>query len=67
MVSMPHPDQASLLSIGSDEMCPFCSGDAVCQASLSMLQVAAATRLRFCATDDYDACPFYLSKMIRRR
>jgi hypothetical protein len=48
--------------------CPFddraCN---TCSASLSGFNVGTERRMVFCSTDNYDACPFFLSRVIRKK
>ncbi|MEW6587277.1 MAG: hypothetical protein AB1442_16920 [Nitrospirota bacterium] len=46
--------------------CPY-KGNAVCTASLSSMAIDAYQTERWCGTDDYDACPIFLAKVLRKR
>ncbi|HSB51333.1 MAG TPA: hypothetical protein VLD40_01615 [Dissulfurispiraceae bacterium] len=47
--------------------CPF-YGEAteICGASFSSLVISGAKKAVFCETEDYDRCPLFLSKALRR-
>lgn len=48
--------------------CPFEDrASNTCSASLSGFYVSAERRLSFCSTENYDACPFFLSRVIRKK
>jgi hypothetical protein len=47
--------------------CPYSGISDVCNASLSLLSPSAEVRTAFCNSDDYDDCPLFLAKVLRRR
>lgn len=48
--------------------CPFEDSTCnTCAASFSGFAVGVERRSTFCATDNYDACPFFLSRVIRKK
>lgn len=49
-------------------ICPFeeTAGN-ICSASLSRFSVGYARRAEYCSTENYDACPFFLSRVIRKK
>jgi hypothetical protein len=51
-----------------DYCCPFGSAESeVCSASLSSMVIGASRRQTYCGGDDYDDCPIFLARMLRRR
>ncbi len=47
--------------------CPYCNiEEDVCMASLSGLSFTQLGQSRYCSDDDYDECPFFLSKKLRK-
>lgn len=47
--------------------CPYSGISDVCNAALSSLLASEKARLTFCKSEDYDNCPLFLSKVLRRR
>jgi len=48
--------------------CPYHSAvTSVCSASLSMMVVGLRTKRGYCENENYDACPLFLSKMLRKK
>jgi hypothetical protein len=45
--------------------CPY-NGINVCIASFSSISIDNRKKEDFCATDNYDTCPLFLSKVLRR-
>jgi hypothetical protein len=45
--------------------CPY-NGIHTCMASLSSMTIDEYQRERWCSTDDYDSCPIFLAKVLRR-
>jgi hypothetical protein len=45
--------------------CPF-NGVSVCTASLSSMAIDNQKRASYCSTDNYDNCPLFLAKILRR-
>lgn len=46
--------------------CPYSGISDICDASLSAILPSANSRLTFCKSEDYDSCPLFLSKVLRR-
>lgn len=54
------------LKIGLYEMgCPY-NGINTCMASLSLMLIDDEKRAACCDTENYDSCPMFLSKVLRR-
>jgi hypothetical protein len=50
----------------ADEMtCPY-NGVTVCIASFSSMTIDKRKKEDFCATENYDTCPLFISKVLRR-
>ena len=48
--------------------CPYdCSVTDICAASLSSMPISSGSRQQYCSTDNYDNCPVFLAKILRRR
>ena len=45
--------------------CPF-NGVSVCTASFSSMAIDNTKRASYCSTDNYDNCPLFLAKILRR-
>ncbi len=45
--------------------CPY-NGVTICTASFSSMAIEGHKREDCCGTDDYDNCPIFLSKVLRR-
>jgi len=57
-----------LLPEGNDSLrCPYSGIADICNASLSSLSPSASVRSAFCDSEDYDYCPLFLAKVLRRR
>ena len=51
-----------------EKSCPYCNIEAdVCVASLTSLKLETLMRLNYCSSDNYDNCPIFLAKNLRRR
>ncbi len=46
--------------------CPYSGASDICSASLSSLSPSASVRSAFCDSEDYDYCPLFLAKVLRR-
>jgi hypothetical protein len=58
----PYPD------FREDCSCPFSDIDTnICAASLSSMIVRPHNRTEYCFSENYDSCPMFLAKMMRRR
>jgi hypothetical protein len=49
-----------------DSICPY-NGINVCLASLSSMVIDSQNNEKYCRTEDYDNCPLFLSKVLRKR
>lgn len=57
-----------LLTAGVERLsCPYSGASDICDASLSSLSPSASVRSAFCDSEDYDSCPLFLAKVLRRR
>lgn len=52
--------------VSPDSNCPYDMVSGRCGASLSLMVISSGSRGRFCATEDYDNCPVFLAKMLRK-
>jgi len=59
-VFMPLPGENAGLC------CPYSSASDICNASLSSLSPSASVKTAFCDSEDYDYCPLFLAKVLRR-
>ncbi len=48
-----------------DNMCPYSSFN-ICTASISLIFIDNQTKTDCCNTEDYDSCPLFLSKVLRK-
>ena len=48
-----------------ENTCPY-NNVHTCTASLSSMTIDEHQRQRWCITDDYDSCPIFLAKVLRR-
>jgi hypothetical protein len=60
-----NPEQAKVKFTGYEMACPY-NGINVCMASFSLMAIDTK-KDNCCSTDDYDNCPIFLSKVLRRR
>jgi hypothetical protein len=60
-----NQDQAKVKFIGYDKACPY-NGINVCMASFSSMAIDNQKRENCCGTENYDNCPIFLSKVLRR-
>jgi hypothetical protein len=52
----------------SEPCCPFGGAkSAVCPASLFSMVIGRSRRREYCSGDDYDSCPIFLARMLRRK
>jgi hypothetical protein len=50
------------------EACPFSETETnICLASLSAMVIGPSNRREYCSNDNYDNCPIFLAKSLRRR
>ena len=49
-----------------ESICPY-NGINVCMASLSSMVINSWNNERYCSNENYDNCPLFLSKVLRRR
>ncbi len=61
---MTNQEQLNLLFENYDKACPY-NGINVCWASLSLMKIDTKYN-NHCTTDDYNNCPLFLSKILRR-
>jgi hypothetical protein len=48
--------------------CPFGNAESsICSASLSSMVIGTSRRQAYCSGDDYDSCPIFLARMLRKR
>ena len=48
--------------------CPYYSAvTTICSASLSMMMTGVNTRRGYCENENYDNCPLFLSKLLRKK
>lgn len=50
-----------------DLSCPFSSTSDTCIASLSSMVIDRRKKAECCGTENYDSCPVFLAKVLRRR
>ncbi|MBI5199688.1 MAG: hypothetical protein HZA09_06725 [Nitrospirae bacterium] len=52
---------------GYESMCPYCNTTAnICMASISSLLTDIRRRESYCDSENYDNCPIFLAKSLRR-
>ena len=50
------------------DVCPYGDRETnICSASLSAMAIGHSTRREYCSNDNYDNCPIFLAKNLRRR
>lgn len=66
MESVSSPRFLSHQRLQYREDCPFnhCASG-LCVASLSAMAIDRATHTKYCGIDNHDACPIFLSKVLR--
>ncbi len=48
--------------------CPFGNAESsICSASLSSMVIGTSRRQAYCSGDNYDSCPIFLARMLRKR
>jgi hypothetical protein len=54
---------------GTDPLdCPYHNeAESICSASLSAMSTEQRIRQLYCGNENYDNCPLFLSKMLRKR
>jgi hypothetical protein len=50
-----------------DLHCPYTGASDVCNAALSSLLPSPSMKANFCNSENYDNCPIFLAKALRRR
>lgn len=56
------------VSTENGHCCPFGNARSeICSASMSSMIIAASRRQEYCDGDDYDNCPIFLARVLRRR
>lgn len=61
---------AEISEINKEEemACPhWDSESSICMASISSMRLGIVERLVYCSSDNYDNCPIFLAKALRRR
>jgi hypothetical protein len=62
------PQRETNWSSAAFDACPFGETETnICLASLSSMVIGASNRQVYCATDNYDNCPIFLARILRRR
>ena len=51
----------------SECCCPYVNALDICTASINLIAVTPYLKTDFCRTENYDNCPLFLSKVLRRR
>ncbi len=52
----------------TEASCPYSDIIAnVCRASISSMKLGLIASLKYCTSEDYDGCPIFLAKIIRKR
>lgn len=55
-------------TIAFETLCPYCNTDAeICDASCSALEIDDRMKRKYCASEDYDDCPIFLIKNLKRK
>jgi hypothetical protein len=68
MILVAPGDSANIRAMSHRTGCPYdCSGTDICAASLSSMTINSGSRQIYCSTENYDNCPVFLAKMLRRR
>jgi len=50
------------------DACPYSETETnICLASLSAMVIGPTNRQEYCSNDNYDNCPVFLARMLRRR
>ena len=57
-------DKMNILAAHDEQVCPY-NGINVCMASFSLMAIDTK-KDNCCTTDNYDNCPIFLSKVLRR-
>jgi hypothetical protein len=61
-------ERASNHHCRDDLKCPFIDGvTSICGASLSSMIVGPHNRREYCLSENYDNCPLFLAKVMRRK
>lgn len=58
----------NLNEVSEVSFCPY--GDIiadVCRASISSIKLGLIAGMKYCTSEDYDGCPIFLAKILRRR
>jgi hypothetical protein len=50
-----------------ESRCPYHDGSDICDASIGQLIPSANERITYCNTENYDNCPIFLAKVLRKR
>jgi hypothetical protein len=47
--------------------CPYvCTATDTCKASLSSMTISSGSKQKYCSNDNYDSCPLFLSRSLRK-
>jgi hypothetical protein len=67
-IPMSSPQHFRAISIIDNEYdCPFGKSESsICSASLSSMVIGAHCRQAYCSGDNYDSCPIFLARMLRK-
>ncbi|MEK6677979.1 MAG: hypothetical protein AABY39_01050 [Nitrospirota bacterium] len=50
-----------------EAMCPYCGIESsICTASISLFRANKNSRTNYCHNEDYDNCPIFLAKILRK-
>lgn len=59
---------ATYRSSAALDVCPYSETESnICMASLSSMIIGPDNRMNYCATDNYDNCPVFLARILRKR
>lgn len=51
-----------------DELCPYIAPQSIfCSASVMAMAADNRRKARYCGSEDYDHCPLFLAKQLRKR
>jgi hypothetical protein len=55
-------------SLAAVDVCPYGDRETnICLASLSSMVIDHSSRQEYCSNDNYDNCPIFLARSLRRR
>ncbi len=68
MIVSIYPTAADHAAAVHQSNCPYeCKVTDICAASLSSMTISSGSRQIYCSNDNYDNCPIFLAKSLRRR